>query len=206
MTRRIISFAGISSALLTGLILIFVGWGVVFAKTLPPLANLDACALPCWNGITPGITSLREARALLLDQGYAIYDRSMFRGRIEYRPPAGSNWCSAVLGSFDDTIVGYLHLIKCGDSRMGDIAGLLNRAEGTTSGYLLGWGPTYRQRSVTLLAFGRSNLSPHSQDFFVLLTAPSDATLFPWFGFMSWQQYCLREPSACRMTEPMSVD
>jgi hypothetical protein len=202
MTRFWVA-AALLALMLSSASIAALGVGVALSQSPAPLTDLDACRLPCWKGITPGLTSLVDAQTMLSARGYTVADGRFLNGRLEYSPPPESRECAVVLGSLNDRIVSYVHLTQCGDSRLGDIALLLNRAEGTTSGYLLGWGPTYRQRSVTLLTFGRSDLSPYSRNFFILLTSPNDAGAFPWMGFVSWQQFCQRQPIACRASGPI---
>jgi hypothetical protein len=181
------------------LILLAGGLGALLNRPSLLLTGVDSCLLPCWNDITPGHTSFAEAQQHLTAHGYRAYDGSLTYDRLEYSTLDEDAQCSVALLAFHDKIVSYIQLMNCKATRMGDFSSMLGNAEGVVINQLLGWGPTYRGNSVTLLS-ADPHLSPGDDHFFVFLSTPDEVTLAPWQGYISWQHYCQRYPSACRVS------
>jgi hypothetical protein len=129
--------------------------GNAIQSASPALANIDSCTLPCWNDITPGVTTLDQATAILDRSGYRKREGVLRTYEFIYYAPQGSGGCNVLLGFSErksPPIIMYMNLMSCPESRMGDLAGMLGRPEGMVMEWQWGWGPTYRQNSVRVMS------------------------------------------------------
>lgn len=199
-----VSFVGMCCALLTGLILICMGWGVAYAQTPLPLANLDACALPCWNDIRPYQTQIDHADALLQDLGYTVR-RDYFRYNFVAYPGSSTN--CAVRLSYSGTRVSMIWLSECPGVRLGDLMVVLGAPEAVfPSATTL----SFRREQVIVTVWGdqcRQWFEPFSEVRAIYLDTPdrwgnrtglTRQDFLPWHGFVNRHYYQLREPAAPR--------
>jgi hypothetical protein len=168
------------------------------ALAAPPsaIADLDACTLPCWRGITPRETTMYAAAQSL--RGYTLVPgvAEGHWGMSFYRGPVGE--CSVVLGNSRGSVAA-LSLTGCGDAvRLGDVMPQLGVPDGR-----VGWNTLmFRGGQVFVTLAGDvcdERLTPHSvvqgifivaQDrsgrgLFVRQFAPETTQIYDWVGFAS---------------------
>lgn len=90
MFRRIVGLQAVISAVLMGLVGLFIAAGSYLQLDKPALEQDDDCRLPCWNGIIPGQTLYNQARQIVIDQGYTLWtepDGLAVPGQVLYIAP-----------------------------------------------------------------------------------------------------------------------
>jgi hypothetical protein len=97
----------------------------------PPasVADLDACGLPCWRGITPRETLEADADRLLLARGYRELEAIRSRVNLSVFRPQGTAECSARV-SYAGGQVADIALLGCPDVYLGDVMALLGTPDG----------------------------------------------------------------------------
>ncbi len=193
---------------------LLVGFGVAAGAALrsPPaaVADLDACALPCWRGIVPRETDMRQAEASLHGAGFTLEDVVEHFNFVAYRPPDATQ-CALRLG-YSGGKVATIALTQCG-VRLGDVMRLLGAPDGR-----VGWNTlAFRgaQVFVTVEAhLCHESVSPLSPVTSIFLAsrqrvgrglmlqqfAPEQTIVYPWRGFVSRGHHFLQAPelAVCR--------
>jgi hypothetical protein len=157
---------------------------------------------PCWYGIVPGETAVRDVIAILSRQGYAVSERagsmriytslspSQLPGVVTFGIVAGE--CSQV----DCTTVPimYLYLFYWNHVGLGDVMNTLgfpSRVFDGTTEYHLVFGASYLE-AIPQQAWS----SPFHLVKRLLLPAMTEQeTGQPWHGFVRMGQYCRLEPA-----------
>lgn len=93
-------------------------------------ATSEYCALPCWNGITPGITTIREASSLLVTAGYRVKnvaEEPGIPGQLTFETSNPVAICQIGLGRGRalDPLVREITLQVCDRTTLGDIVGVI---------------------------------------------------------------------------------
>jgi hypothetical protein len=198
---KLLLSASILSLVSAALIFGALGWGQVVAQAPLPLANLDACTLPCWNDIYPYQTELEQADALLQNAGYNTR-RDYFRHNfVAY---SGSSRACAVRLSYVGTRVSIIWLSECYNVRLGDLMAIMGAPEAILpSATTL----SFRNEQVTVTVWGDQCdqwFEPFAEVKTIYLDLPERwiyrtemirQEFFPWRGFMNRRHYQQREPS-----------
>jgi hypothetical protein len=196
----------LTTALLIG------GWSVGRAIAQPPpaaIADLDACELPCWRGMTPRDTPMYAIESILRVYGYAYDGRDENNRLVVYRAPSH---CSVMVGNSRGA-VGVISLTGCGGVQLGDVMTILGEPDG-----MVGWNTiSFRGAHVYVTVAGdicRSRLTPYmnvlgifivssdrsGRGLFVRQFAPETTTLQQWLGFATRARYYQAAPElqVCR--------
>lgn len=190
--------------LLALLPLVCIGLAVLGGRALgqapPALRDIDACTLPCWNGITPGDTSIDEAVRLLSEHFHIQeYAYGTVTDEISFIPMDGEARCSGRFG-YSQNLVTRLVLQNCGEVQVGDVVNAVGKIDGLWVDPInisLPWGLAFRSSSVRIIPVNSVDLTPRSRNFYIALNPHSHGGWLPWEGFMSRKHYCGRYIAAC---------
>jgi len=194
---RFLLFLVLLPAVCTGLAVL---GGQAFGQAPPALRDIDACTLPCWNGIMPGDTEVSEA-VRLLAQHYHIqeYAYGTITDEISFAPKNGEARCSGRF-RYSQSRVTRLVLQDCGEVQVGDVVNAVGKIDGLWVDPInisLPWGLTFRSSSVRIIPVNSVDLTPRSRNFYIALNPRSHGGWLPWDGFMSRKHYCGRYIAAC---------
>jgi hypothetical protein len=172
----------------------------------PALAGfIEGCegkTQPCWRGIMPQVTTLREAQAILENMSYECVSRQHLCTQQET-----VNKCPSVAWSGYDNLLNGLGLLDCDDLTLGTVIAAIgspDRIIHFCDGFLdiiwdgfawvdvdlirdtrLWFSPTYPVRGISItptpLDFGPDH--------------PLAGSVYPWRGFMSYQRYLQSQPN-----------
>ncbi len=90
----------------------------------------ETCVLPCWHGITPGVTPVREASSLLVAAGYRVKnvaEEPGIPGQLTFETSNPVSICQVGLGRSRalDPLVREITLQICDSTTLGDIMRLI---------------------------------------------------------------------------------
>ena len=197
-----IPFLRIASAIAVVAVLLAAGgWSIGHAvgQSLPvAVADLDACELPCWRGMTPRITPMNTVDGILRGQGYGFRGRDENNRLVVYD---SDQHCSVMIGNSRGA-VGVISLTGCDGVQLGDVMTILGEPDG-----MVGWNTlSFRGAHVFVTVVGDicySRLTPYMpvQGIFIVSSdrsgrglflqqfAPETTSLQAWRGFATRAQY-----------------
>lgn len=159
------------------------------------LTNLQTCEVPCWNHITPGITSMEEAHNRLVESGYRVRRSPSFRSG-ETIFVAAVEPCQ-IWVSQRDNIVNDIWLRYCDAIWLGNVMSIFGIPEGLA---FRPWGDTYLLYRETLVTVQVPAWSSAFEPVFSLLLwsredrPPEEVSA--WNGFVPLWRYCQLQPAA----------
>ncbi len=153
------------------------------------LAGLGSCATPCWNGIVLGDSNVRDASAILSQQGFSAVG-STSENDLIFR--AGRRDCWAAVTFFDRRVT-TLRFSGCEVIAVGDVMLALGAPQSMIAtggvGDWLRWHDNLIEAGITGTASARLALDTFSLD------EPSGSVPSgtPWHGFVPFWRYCQLE-------------
>jgi hypothetical protein len=180
--------------------------GAVSSPLSSLVADLDACPLPCWRGITPRETTLAEAQNLLEIAGYERQPTNRFFENPVVFTASPTSDCVVRL-VYNQQMVEDIVLTRCPQLRIGDVMTILGEPDGFVAANIL----SFRRATVFVEIVGRRTcatpFSPRTlvENIFVMAvdfpvnsrTQSVDLSrLKPWLGFMRGAHYIAREQVA----------
>ncbi len=180
---------------LTAVIMLVVKFGALRAAP-PELANLTVCALPCWNQIIPGMTSMEEAHHLLIGAGYQVRRGPSFRSvETVYNAVGSLEPCEIWLTRQANTVE-ILWLRYCSEVRLGSIMALIGTPEGILTGSSSGQYLLYAGTRVNVQTDYWAWSDADSPIRSIVISPEPRATsnnIYPWHGFVLRWRYCQLE-------------
>lgn len=179
------------------LLALAVSLGSTIDDTAAPIRLLNACELPCWQRLEPGVTSLPRVDIVMSGLGYTLTaDSSRGNGVLTYEHLQQREQCLVEIHYAND-IVRMIILKNCGGARLGDFLALLGEPESVFS-----TGRSLAFRSFSIILGLEADLcgewlSPYTPVISVRLVGVNDGladTIRTWRGFMPYWRYLQLEP------------
>lgn len=210
--KRVLFLPGLITIPLITLVFVSMAVGQAWGRPPSGFVQVENCRLPCWNGIRPGETTLREAVDRLTDLAYEPLQEqtAAIPNVMNYITQNSSSICQVGLGSARSMSakISELTLRVCEGASLGHIIDMLGEPESMIPMISL---LTYHNNQVVIVMRSEmcgSQLSPHSELLFISITQPQtgnaalatemilselesrvDSTLLPWRGFLPLWRY-----------------
>lgn len=159
--------------------------------TVRDLRESPGCTLPCWNGLTPGETSLAHANRVLLGSGYTTEGLSATM-RLKYQPSSPFD-CHIELYTLGGNLT-RIRLDQCPPAQLGDLMHLLGTPDGVIAdrfaiAFRGGKVLVYSQRIICERRFTPGTFIGH-----IDLLSESQAvwSIYEWRGFIDLRNYMPR--------------
>jgi hypothetical protein len=162
--------------------------------TVRDLREVPGCTLPCWNGLTPGETSIAHANRVLLDSGYTTEGLSATM-RLDYTSASPLD-CHIQLYTLGGNLT-RIRLHQCLPAQLGDMMRLLGTPDGVMAdrfaiAFRDGTVLVYAQRIICERRFTPGTFIGH-----IDLLSESQAvwSIYDWRGFIDLRNYMPRSNS-----------
>jgi hypothetical protein len=180
-----------------GLIVGGVGIGQTDTTTVAiqrDLREFDDCTLPCWFGITPGVTTIPRANRMLMNANYTTEE--IFTVGSQTYIPNDFRRCKVEIATHDAVVV-RIRLYDCPPTRLGDLIRLVGQPNGViTDRYGLVF------RGGTVIAYAQRIICEwrYTPEMFIgaIDLRPSGSpigSVYAWRGFTDLRRYMPRATS-----------
>lgn len=198
--KRLLAALTALTVALTGAVLLAPIASAALIAPNPLLIETADCRLPCWQGITPGVSTFAEADLILTQLGYRQQDAAV-PTILTYITAAERPVCSITIGrnTSADLTVRELFLTLCDALTVGDFMvdrGLPERLSTRFSIYM------FAGSTITIFTHGdlcQTQIAPHDTIAQIRLTPPIGAQQFyelDWQGFLPLWRYNQLNPDA----------